>query len=128
LGARLSRDDAVIGGMLRGSDPGVGAIVPKGFAMADEILDEPGVRGARTQSLFRDVTERMREINHAFSEVLPLRDWICECANPACNDRLELAATAYESVARTRRGSSSPPTTDTYEALRARTSSGRSTT
>ena len=64
--------------------------------MADSDLDE--ARGARTQSLFRDVNERVEEINHAFSEVIPLGDWICECANSECADRIMLTHKEYEAI------------------------------
>ena len=55
-------------------------------------------RGARTQSLFRDVNERVREINEAFSTVVPHGDWICECADDACSQRIALTLEEYEIV------------------------------
>jgi hypothetical protein len=64
--------------------------------MADSDLDE--ARGARTQSLFRDVNERVEELNHAFGEVIPLGDWICECANSECADRIMLTHEEYEAI------------------------------
>jgi hypothetical protein len=54
--------------------------------------------GARTQSLFRDVNERVREINFAFAEYVPLGDWVCECADNACTERLALTFQDYEAV------------------------------
>lgn len=60
--------------------------------------DEREVCGARTQSLFRDVNERVRVINEGFGEVLPLGDWVCECANDACTERVGLTQEEYESV------------------------------
>jgi hypothetical protein len=59
---------------------------------------ERAARGARTQSLFRDVNERVREINEAFNAVLQLGDWICECADSGCDERIELSAAEYEEV------------------------------
>jgi hypothetical protein len=55
-------------------------------------------RAARTQSLFRDVNERVKTINEGFGEVLPLGDWICECADDTCTERLALSADEYEAV------------------------------
>jgi hypothetical protein len=55
-------------------------------------------RGARTQSLFRDVNERVRAINESFSLVVPLGDWICECSNQACSDRIGLTLPEYEVI------------------------------
>jgi hypothetical protein len=54
--------------------------------------------GARTQSLFRDVNERVREIHSTFAEFVPLGDWICECANNACSERVALTPHEYEQV------------------------------
>jgi hypothetical protein len=60
--------------------------------------EEREVRGARSQSLFRDVNERVREINEAFGGDLPLGEWICECANDSCSERIELTGQEYEAV------------------------------
>jgi hypothetical protein len=60
--------------------------------------EERAARGARSQSLFRDVNERVKEINEAFSEVIPLSDWICECASDECSERIELTHAEYEEV------------------------------
>jgi hypothetical protein len=54
--------------------------------------------GARTQSLFRDVNERVREINATFAEYVPLGDWICECAENGCAERIALTTEEYEQV------------------------------
>ena len=54
--------------------------------------------GARTQSLFRDVNERVREINATFADFVPLGDWICECADNGCTERISLTTEQYEQV------------------------------
>lgn len=59
-------------------------------------VDEREARGARTQSLFRDVNERVLEINDAFSIALTLGDWICECADQSCSDRISMSQEEYE--------------------------------
>jgi hypothetical protein len=51
---------------------------------------------ARTQSLFREVNERVRAINDAFAGIVPLGDWACECAEPTCIDRITLTMDEYE--------------------------------
>ena len=56
--------------------------------MSEVTYEERAARGARTQSLFRAVNERVREINDAFSSVVPLGDWICECADDACSEQV----------------------------------------
>jgi hypothetical protein len=48
--------------------------------------------------LFRDVNERVREINRAFKEQVPLGDWACECAENACTERIALTTPEYEAI------------------------------
>jgi hypothetical protein len=55
-------------------------------------------RAARTQSLFRDVNERVKTINEGFREILPHGDWICECADDRCTERVALSPAEYEAV------------------------------
>jgi hypothetical protein len=50
------------------------------YMSQDESHAEHAARGARTQALYRDINERVREINQAFSEVIPFGDWVCESA------------------------------------------------
>jgi hypothetical protein len=61
---------------------------------------EDAVRGARTQSMFRDVNERVRRINEAFSVVVPLGEWVCECADQDCSTRITMTHDAYETIRR----------------------------
>jgi hypothetical protein len=64
----------------------------------DSTHEVRAARGARTQSLFRDLNERVREINDVFSDVVPFGDWMCECANDGCVARVELSTAEYEAV------------------------------
>jgi hypothetical protein len=48
--------------------------------------------------LFREINERVKELNEAFSLVVPLGDWICECANEGCDERVSMSADEYEAV------------------------------
>jgi hypothetical protein len=57
-------------------------------------------RAATNHALFRDVNERVKELNEGFSVVIPMSEWICECANDTCVERIELSATEYEAVRR----------------------------
>ena len=66
--------------------------------MAKENGDERAVRAARNQSLYREINERVEAINLAFDSVLPLGDWICECANETCMKRLSLTHEEYETL------------------------------
>ena len=59
---------------------------------------EDAVRGARTQSIFRDVNERVRRINEAFSVLVPLGEWVCECADQECSVRVTMTHREYEAI------------------------------
>src|SRR6266704_1208380 len=50
------------------------------------------VRAAENQSLFREVNERVKDLNVRFSFVTKIGDWICECANDTCFEHLALSA------------------------------------
>lgn len=67
--------------------------------MDTPIVDpERAEHRARSQSLFRDVNERVKAINESFSIVVPLGDWVCECGNQACSDRVGLTLEEYEAI------------------------------
>jgi hypothetical protein len=59
---------------------------------------EQQARAARNQGLYREINERVKAINAAFDTILPLGDWICECADQTCTDRLELTHEEYEGI------------------------------
>lgn len=65
---------------------------------AGDSKQMPEARAARSQSLFREVNERVRDINEGFGEILPFGDWVCECANDGCAERLELTHAEYEAI------------------------------
>ena len=55
-------------------------------------------RAARNQSLFRDVNERVSDVNKGHAVWVTLSDWICECADETCTDRIKLSLEQYERV------------------------------
>ena len=61
---------------------------------------ERQVRAAENHAVFREVNERVRELNDGFSLVSPMGEWICECANDTCMERLTFSANEYEAVRR----------------------------
>ena len=62
------------------------------------VAEDRGARAARNQSLFREINERVKQLNDGFSMVLPVGEWICECADDTCVERIALSADAYEKV------------------------------
>lgn len=53
-------------------------------------------RIARTESLFRDVNERIAEVADRLGS--DDAEFVCECADPGCGERLEAPLDEYEQV------------------------------
>lgn len=76
--------------------------------MADAEIGshERAERGAQNQALFRAINERIsgRQWESATEPVEPVEpdvaapQWICECANVGCFERISLSAVEYEHV------------------------------
>jgi hypothetical protein len=62
--------------------------------------DERALRAAQNQALFREVNERIEALNTGFSLVLPMGDWVCECADDNCSERMSLTPAEYEAIRR----------------------------
>ena len=59
-------------------------------------MEQPEVRIARTESLFRDVNERIAESAQRFES--DDAAFVCECADPDCTERVEAPLGVYEDV------------------------------
>jgi hypothetical protein len=55
-------------------------------------------RLAMNEALFRDVNERIREISATFGQREETYDFLCECSDPACRERVVLTPAQYEAV------------------------------
>jgi hypothetical protein len=55
-------------------------------------------RLALNEALFRDVNERIREISDSFGQKDSTYDFLCECSDPECVERVVLTAAEYEFV------------------------------
>ncbi|HEX4324735.1 MAG TPA: hypothetical protein VHZ77_08920 [Gaiellaceae bacterium] len=53
-------------------------------------------RRALNEALFRDVNERIAESAESFGA--EKTDFVCECADPSCTERVRAALTEYERV------------------------------
>ncbi len=53
-------------------------------------------RRATTEALFRNVNERIAESAQRFDA--SSTEFVCECADPACTDRVEVSLDEYEDV------------------------------
>ena len=56
-------------------------------------------RIGENEALFRDVNERVRELNEAYPFTVPTT-FVCECANTGCFERVDLTPAEYEAVRR----------------------------
>lgn len=72
--------------------------------MATEIdRDEHERRAGKNQAPFRAVNERVSEITQTHDLWLTLADWVCECVDESCTERIELTPEQYERVRETPR-------------------------
>jgi hypothetical protein len=62
-----------------------------------ELLDRQE-RAAKNQSLFREVNERVKDVNDQFYAYTAVGDWICECADDTCTERIEMTLREYEHI------------------------------
>jgi hypothetical protein len=53
-------------------------------------------RVGKNEAFFREVNERVNEINQAHEIPAALTDWMCECGDETCTDRLEMTPEEYE--------------------------------
>lgn len=68
-----------------------GSLVEASVTMAKD-----DVRIAKTEALFRDVNERIAEANEHFGS--GDAEFMCECSDPTCAERLEVPLDEYEDV------------------------------
>lgn len=59
-------------------------------------MEEPEIRMARTESLYRDVNERIAESSRRFEA--EEAEFVCECADPSCTHRVPARLDAYDQV------------------------------
>ena len=56
------------------------------------------VQAALDQSLFRDVNEKLRDLNAAFERITRDSEFVCECANRDCIEHVRMMLDEYEQV------------------------------
>lgn len=55
-------------------------------------------RAGENQSLFRDVNERVRQAKDGRTNWMGTSQWMCECADVDCTERIRLSLDEYEQV------------------------------
>ena len=53
---------------------------------------------ADVRFLFREVNERIRTLDDGFDATVPRGEWVCECADSACVEQIEMSLSAYEEI------------------------------
>ena len=60
-------------------------------------MDERATRIGYNEALFREVNERVRELEHGFGRAKTL-ELVCECGDETCTGKLAMAAERYEEL------------------------------
>ena len=60
------------------------------------MTDQRTKKVAQNQAMFREVNERIEDINEALGEMSGEFVVVCECADPLCAEQIALSREAYE--------------------------------
>lgn len=55
-------------------------------------------KAAHNQSLFREVNERVSRTTSGQFDDVSYNEWVCECADPSCSERLQMTMAEYEAL------------------------------
>jgi hypothetical protein len=61
-------------------------------------MDQRTERIGLNEALFREVNERVRSINEGFGGRLEEAEFVCECGETTCTERVRLKLTDYEEL------------------------------
>lgn len=61
-------------------------------------MDKRAKRVGENEVLFREINERLRELGEGFSLVTDTTEFVCECANTSCTERVRMTLAAYEEI------------------------------
>jgi NaMN:DMB phosphoribosyltransferase len=59
-------------------------------------MDERERRVGENEALFREVNERLRNVNESFGALTDRIELVCECGDPACAKRITLSTAEYK--------------------------------
>jgi hypothetical protein len=60
--------------------------------------DASAERVGHNQALFREVNERLKELNRRLERLEPMGSFLCECGDASCTEQVEMAATEYTEI------------------------------
>ena len=61
-------------------------------------VDNRARRIGENEVVFRDLNERLKELNEAFSLVDEHTSFVCECGDPRCTERITMSLAQYENL------------------------------
>ncbi|HEY8192678.1 MAG TPA: hypothetical protein VIF36_02025 [Gaiellaceae bacterium] len=61
-------------------------------------MDERGKRIGQNEVIFREVNERLRELGESFSVLSELAEFVCECGDTSCTERVQMRLSDYEGI------------------------------
>jgi hypothetical protein len=61
-------------------------------------MDERALRRGKNEVMFRNVNERLRQVGEGFSLITDVAEFVCECGNSSCTERVQLSLAAYEEI------------------------------
>jgi hypothetical protein len=62
------------------------------------VVDDRGKRIGQNEVLFREINERLRELGEGFSLVSEVSEFVCECGDTSCAERVQMSLAEYEHV------------------------------
>ncbi len=61
-------------------------------------MEERDRRVGLNEALFREVNERLRDVNEAFGAVTQRMELVCECGDAGCAERITMSVAEYEEL------------------------------
>ena len=58
------------------------------------------IRAAESQSLFRGINEQIQDLGECSANLNEVAEWVCECADTGCTNRMLLTTYEYEALRR----------------------------
>jgi len=71
---------------------------PAAAAVGAQALEQRQLHVATNQVIFREINEKLEDLNNTFSEIIPLGDFVCECADTGCIERIAMTIREYEEL------------------------------
>ena len=58
-------------------------------------MNDDETRAGEVETLFREVNERIKELNAKLDPLVEYASWTCECADPSCVMRIDMTRAEY---------------------------------